>query len=55
MNSSVEAESIQVGSGFLALEDMSRGFYDLAALLARVHKYEKFADFFWHSGSYSLA
>ena len=34
MDSSVEAESIQVGSGFLAFEDMSRGFYNLAALFA---------------------
>ena len=34
MDSSVEAESIQVGSGFLAFEDMSRGFFDLAALFA---------------------
>ena len=34
MDSSVEAESIQVGSGFLAFEDMSRGFYYLAALFA---------------------
>ena len=34
MYSCVEAESIQVGSGFLAFEDMSRGFYYLAALFA---------------------
>ena len=34
MDSSVEAESIQVGSGFLTFEDMSRGFYNLAALFA---------------------
>ena len=34
MDSSVEAESIQVGSGFLAFEDMSRGFYNLVALFA---------------------
>ena len=34
MDSSVEDESIQVGSGFLAFEDMSRGFYNLPALFA---------------------
>ena len=34
VDSSVDAESVQVGSGLFAFEDVSRGFYNLAALFA---------------------
>ena len=34
VDTSVDAESVQVGSGLFAFKDVSRGFYNLAALFA---------------------